>query len=185
MDKEKYKQRLISFNNTPKYRSEVDFLCRLITPSPNEKILDYGCGLGRTVYHINETSKANCFGYDVSNYRENDDQYLFRSEYFFKFQKVFFMHSIAHIPEIDQKLQVLKDLLHDEAKIYVITPNKLWLKELMWRGDYIPDPTVINHFSAQELEELFYKNGYQVVNSGLLGSVLNNQHERVFLEATI
>jgi 2-polyprenyl-3-methyl-5-hydroxy-6-metoxy-1,4-benzoquinol methylase len=183
MTREEYKIKLREFNSTEKYKSELILLVDLLHCTPNKKILDYGCGLGTAVRYINENTQSNCFGYDVRNCRETDDPYLFRNEYFFKFQSVFFMHSIAHIPDVAQKLQELKMLLSIGANIYVITPNKHWLREINGK-EYVPDPTVINHFSSIELQNLFIDNGFKIDLSGQFGSILNNQHERLFLKAS-
>lgn len=189
--KEQYKERLRAFNATPKYKSELDFLCRLMSPRKGEKVLDYGCGQGTAVRYINDIYGDNiCFGYDVNNYRDQDDEYLFRSEYFFKFNKVFLMHSIAHVPDIEAKLITLKELLLPGAKVYVITPNLDWLNES--RGyEYKPDTTVIDHFCLSKLKNLFNDNGYKVLNCGQIGEITNTMHygfrlnERLFLEATV
>jgi len=188
MDKNAYKEKLKQFNSTPKYKSEVDFLLRLMQPKQDEKILDYGCGLGNLVHRINSEFKANCFGYDVNNYREIDDEYLFKSNYFFKFDKVYMNHSIAHVPEIYNNLIYLKTLLKPEAKIYVITPNSDYLATLD-NANYVPDPTVINHRSLLGWEGVFKECGFTVLNSGQFGKTtvdkqLNSDiNERLFIEA--
>lgn len=184
MNREEYKEKLKQFNSTHKYKCEVNLLVNLMNPRAGEKILDYGCGLGRTVRHINEVTTANCFGYDVRNLREQDDQYFFRDSFHFKFHKVFFMHSLAHIPSIKTKLDQLKEFLYPDSRVYVVTPNRLWIREVNGR-EYIPDPTVIEHFSSNSLGELFYHCGYEVVNAGQFGDILNNQHERLFIEVKL
>lgn len=182
--REEYKAKLRQFNSTEKYRNELDFIVKLMAPLNGEKILDYGCGLGTAVRHIRNYSNADCFGYDVMNYRDEDDLSLFRNNYFFKFSKVFFLHSIAHVPEIEWKLQELKELLLPEAKVYVITPNKLWIEKLN-KADYIPDPTVINHFYPIELEELFKNAGFKIITQGQFGQCTGGVNERLFLEAQV
>lgn len=182
--REEYKDKLRQFNSTAKYKTELDFLTRLINPLLGEKILDYGCGLGTAVRHLGTHSGADCFGYDVVNYREKDDLFLFRNQYFFKFSKIFFLHSLAHIPEIEWKLQDLKELLAPEAKVYVITPNKLWIEHIN-TPEYKPDPTVINHFYPIELEELFKNAGFKIITAGQFGQCTGGVNERLFLEAQI
>lgn len=181
-----YKEKLKQFNSTPKYKTEIDFLLKLIQPKEREKILDYGCGLGNLVHKIRNEFNSECFGYDVNNYRENDDEYLFKSNYFFKFDKVYFMHSIAHVPEIEQKLLDLKLLLNPDAKIYVITPNKCYLDCLL-NVVYAPDPTVIKHRYMHEWIDVFESAGFEIENIGQIGEFKIRKstevNERLFLTA--
>lgn len=183
MDRELYKERLRAFNATPKYKAELDFLLKLVAPIKGNKVLDYGCGLGTAVHYFNANMLiSHCFGYDVRNYRDQDDEFLFRQSFSFKFDKVFFLHSIAHIPDIYDKLEELKTLLNPGAKIYVITPNKIWLDAVTTPG-YVPDPTVIKHFDLNDLRTLFSSAKYNVINSGQFGTLNNWVNERIFLEA--
>lgn len=162
-----------------------------MAPHPKEKILDYGCGLGTAVRHIRDIYGSMCFGYDVNNYRDQDDVCIFKSDYFFKFDKVFFMHSIAHLPDVEEKLEKLKELLNPEAKVYVITPNGEWvIHQDNQASDYKPDTTVIQHFYLTDLENLFLKAGFKVTLSGQFGSVTDSYkgqyiNERLFLEANL
>lgn len=185
MTREEYKQKLFEFNSTPKYRSEVDLLLRIMNPSPHEKILDYGCGLGRTVRQLNALSKSEVFGFDIRDFTEEPSPYMFRDQYHFKFHKIYFMHSIAHIQRIESILASFIDTwLWSAGRVYVITPNRLWLDSVK-NKDYVPDPTVVKHFSASELEQLFVGAGFKIKNVMQFGAIENNQHERLFLEAQI
>lgn len=185
MDRQEYKSRLKQFNETTKYQAERNFLIRLLNPQKEEKILDYGTGLGRMVHYLNFNYGTNCFGYDLHNLREVDDEMLFRTEFFFKFQKVFFMHSIAHIHDLERRLVYLREnLLMPKAKIVVITPNMDWLSIIDQMKDYVSDNTVITHFNSAELKQIFETAGYKVTVCGQFGEIKKGQHERIFLEAT-
>ena len=181
VQREAYKSKLKQFNSTPKYNSELNFLSQLMTPIRGEKILDYGCGLGTAVRYFRDHFGADCFGFDVVNYREVDDLSLFRDKFFFKFDNVYFMHSIAHVPDIENKLEELKELLNPEAKIYVITPNRDWIEEVGVMN-YIPDPTVIKHFNLIELITLFENEGFKTQTFGQFGAIKGRVNERLFLE---
>jgi 2-polyprenyl-3-methyl-5-hydroxy-6-metoxy-1,4-benzoquinol methylase len=179
--RDEYKLKLIAFNNTPKYVAECDYLIESMGNIAGKKILDYGCGTGELVRKINGIIGTGCFGYDVRNFRTVDDPAIFRESYFFKFHVVYFMHSIAHIPDLPEKLHVLKTLLHPDAKIYVITPNKLWINQIKW-PDYIPDSTVIDHFTPITLAHVFIESGFKINLNTQFGEQIGDEHERLFLE---
>lgn len=184
--REEYKKKLQEFNSTEKYKLERDFLINILQPQRGERILDYGTGLGRMVYHLNDTFGTSCYGYDLINLREKDCQFWFRNSYHFKFHKVFFMHSIAHIPDIEYKLLMLRqNLLEPEAKIYVITPNKIWIENQETPKNYIPDNTVVQHFNLGQLKKLFIDGGFKIIMCGQFGELSATHNERLFLEATI
>ena len=179
-----YKEKLIEFNSTPKYKQELDFLFKLMYPSTFDHILDYGSGIGTAVNKLVTKGFEHAYGYDVNVY--TDDQYRFRNKFYFKFEQVYFMHSIAHIPANDC-LQSLKELLNQGAKLTVITPNKDWLG-LQDKTNYNPDETVIEHFNIKTLSQLFIDNGFDIQLTGQFGAVTEhgsgNQNERIFLQAT-
>lgn len=186
MTSDDYKQRLIRFNETDKYRQERDFLVNLMQPQADEKILDYGTGLGRMVYYLNQRYNANCYGYDLHNYREHDSQFLFRSKYYFRFNKVFFMHSLAHIANIEERLTYLREnLMNAGSRVYLITPNKEWLRGLELAKSYVADPTVVEHYTSAELQSLFTNCGFKLELLGQFGEVNRGQHERLFLQAVV
>lgn len=185
MNRDNYKQRLAAFNETEKYKSERDFALRLLNPQKDERILDYGTGLGRMVYYLNEHFGCSAYGYDVHNFREKDDSFLFRREFFFKFQKVLFMHSLAHVENIESRLCYLRDNMEHGGQVLVITPNNDWLRMIETARQYVADPTLIAHFTSTELKNLFVGCGFKVTNSGQFGAIKNGQHERLFLQATI
>jgi SAM-dependent methyltransferase len=180
-----YKQKLIQFNNTSNYLIEMDFMIKLLSLKKNEKILDYGCGTGFMVEELNSNTKAEVFGYDVNDYLLIQNKFRFRDSYHFKFDKAYFMHSIAHIENLIISLKYLKDnLLKEGGEIHVITPNKLWLKEIN-KKDYTPDPTVVEHYDCEGLIQIITNCGYKVVHYGQFGKILNGQHERIFIKAFV
>lgn len=177
MNYEEYKRKLIEFNQREKYAIEMDFLCRQVEPISKEKILDYGCGTGQMVWHIKNKYGAECFGYDKYNFVIKNDEYVFRSEYFFQFDKIYFMHSFAHI-EIGTIFNNLELFLKPGGSVYILTPNIEYLYEHK-TPDYVPDPTVIRHYSLGELKTKFDLNGFKVIDSGTYSN-----NERIFLKAT-
>lgn len=187
MNIEKYKKKLSEFNSTEKYANERSMLLSLLELKAGDKVLDYGTGLGRNVRYVNRYyENVRCFGYDYYNLVEEPDESLFRSSYHFKFNKVFFMHSLAHIPDVEGKLMNLKEtFLQQNAIVSVITPNKEWLSLLNQAREFISDDTVISHFTIFELERLFISTGYKVLEIGQIGEQKGNQKERLFIKATI
>ena len=103
-----YKDKLIRFNSTDKYRMELVVLEGLLYPMSGRAILDYGCGIGTAVEYFRGKGLM-CFGYDRFNYFAEQPEW-FVVETSLKFDTVYFMHSLAHIETLDYKLQSLKEL---------------------------------------------------------------------------
>ena len=155
MNNSEYAEKLKQFNKTDKYRAERDFLFSLMSPQEGEAILDYGCGTGTLVNVLRTVYDAKAYGYDVNDFEREGDNNWYIKETALLFDKVFFMHSLAHVDDIYRKLETLRrDGLKEKGRVYVITPNKLWLDKQNKDG-YIPDPTVIRHFSPDKLGDIF------------------------------
>jgi len=178
-----YKEKLEAFNAGKKYQQEVAFMMGMIGAGANEMVLDYGCGLGRMVWAMRDKDVA-CFGYDVLNYREQDNEFVFRDSYHFQFDKIYFMHSFAHMPKPGALFETtFKDMLKPGGRVYVFTPNRDWL-EYMHNPDYVPDPTVVQHYNLQDLANMFGRHGYVVEQLGQFGATCNARVcERVFISA--
>lgn len=173
-----YKERLRAFNSTEKYWNELRFLTHLLdidmSYSTHETILDYGCGIGTAIDYIK------CSGYDINNYYNGDSE-LYRNEVSFDYmEKIYFMHSLAHIPNPTEVLKDLKERYN--ATITVITPNAHWLMQQS-NNNYVPDPTVVKHYTMTQLKELFVSCGYEVTLLGQFGEEKNGINERIFLQA--
>jgi len=69
-----YKEKLLQFNSTEKYKSEYKFLKGLLGSKP-KTILDYGCGLGSNVMKLNSYTNHSVFGFDATEW--NGDFYYF------------------------------------------------------------------------------------------------------------
>jgi len=161
-----YKDKLIKWNSSLKYLKEIQFLYKLV--GDKHKTLDYGCGIGTAMNLF-----TNVKGYDVNQYLSEPSRYDNKIED--RYESIYFMHSIAHIPNIHE---VLKSLRHHIAIITVITPNKDWLDD-----GYNNDDTVVNHYTQSELIKLFKDCGYTILNFGQFGELKNGTNERIFLQA--
>jgi 2-polyprenyl-3-methyl-5-hydroxy-6-metoxy-1,4-benzoquinol methylase len=178
MDDLKYKQKLIDFNNTKKYQSEMHFMRKMIAPNFGMHILDYGCGTGAMANFIENRMMCHLYRYDKTKW--NDE--VLESVPIRQYTRIYMMHSIAHIENIEQVLLDLRPML--TGTFHVLTPNEDWL-HLQEDEGYVPDPTVINHFNQQELIDLFTRTGYVVRHVGQFGELKGTVNERIYLEAGI
>jgi len=165
-----YKDKLIKWNGTAKYLSEVKFLKGLVEHREYTS-LDYGCGTGYCAALLGAD------GYDVNDYNE----YLAEDNYFNTlpedhYDYIYFMHSFSHLPNPKDILRILRSK-YPGAIITVITPNKDWLDE-----GYNNDPTVVRHYTMNELKTIFEDCGYEVNLIGQFGELKNNINERIFLQ---
>lgn len=178
-----YIQKLSRFNSTDKYFQELYIMYGLVQPMKNQKILDYGCGIGTAVkYFKNITDRVSFMGYDVKDYMRQISPYshhLFVEEVP-ECDTVYFMHSFAHVPEISKVIFELREKVRD--KVIVITPNADWIR-LQKNENYTPDPTVVHHYDMKELIDIFEDCGYKIMQSGQFGEYTEGQHERLFLVA--
>lgn len=180
MNRAEYKEKLRAFNSTDKYRRELMFLSMLIDPQHKENILDFGCGLGTAMRHVEAHSSARVFGYDVHGEYYEGDPFKFRRQISFEVDKAYFMHSIAYIPNPMHELEKLR--MNRVRDLVIITPNFDWLCEN--RSDtYEPDPTVHCHYSPSALAKLVTDAGWRVTMCGQFGAVTNGYNERAFIKA--
>lgn len=183
MDILKYKERLNSFNSTEKYQNELMLLMSLLDLQSDEKALSYGCGLGNDMKFLHEKTGHDIIGFDVTQDLYEWDKFYFRKEIYFQVAAVYFMHSFSHIPFADDLLRKVKEVfLLPHGKLVIIAPNPEWLA-LKQNPDYIPDPTVIKHYSLPELIEAVSDAGFKVTASGQFGQQEGNVNERVFIKA--
>lgn len=179
MNTSDYRKKLIGFNATDKYQQEMKFMKYLLDPKIGDVIFDYGCGLGTFIQYLMANPQLEVYGFDKHTYLDEKPEW-FIEDLSFSLNSVCFMHSLAHIENVNEVLANLKKNLVKDGRICVITPNKDWLK-CMTNDNYIPDPTVINHFTSLELRDLFINNGFSIEMEGQLGQVCNNVNERLFI----
>lgn len=176
-----YKQKLIDWNNTDKYKKEIAFLEQLIQPRIYTNILDFGCGIGTAM------DKFSCYGYDIHYfYSGRNESYYYNHLPDIDFCDIYFMHSIAHIPNITETLNILKNKYggrvqgKSRLRTTVITPNAEWLDK-----DYNNDNTVIKHYTQSELCKVFIDCGFTIQLVGQFGEYKEGRNERIFLQCTV
>lgn len=167
-----YEKKLKQFNSTEKYKTELEFLNALIGQG-YKYVLDYGCGTGEAANYLQLNTNNNVAGYDKTKHNEKF-WYVSPST---PFDTVYFMHSIAHIENVEAVLIRL-----DTKRVVVITPNAEWLA-LQRNKDYTPDPTIKRHYTQKTLCHMFGSVGYNIIQVGQFGAMKGNQNERLFLIA--
>lgn len=173
-----YKEKLKKWNDTDKYREELDFLYKLISPKYGDVILDFGCGIMTAINNFNARGEAFFYGYDVEEYGEQEDYHLYDKEINRKYDCIYYMHSFAHIKAPKFMLEKLRDSLTEDGRIVVLTPNLDWLDY-----GYNNDPTVIRHYTIDILSKIFTDAGYKIKQTGQFGEPKDKVNERIFLIA--
>ena len=164
MDNQEYKKKLQGFNSTDKYREEMQKFAEMIDAKAEEVILDIGAGLGTMADYIRKTSGATVYAFDVTGeyYDGNKDYFTMNTGFFLekKLNAVYFMHSFAHIENADRLVKRIADnFLKPDGRICILTPSFEWVQANR-RPDYVPDPTVIKHYTAEELLEIVDSVGF-------------------------
>lgn len=183
----KYIDKLREFNRTEKYQSEIDFMVRLMKIKRNQKVLDYGCGTGWMCAQMIHQTGCDIIGYDI-NIGDYMDDIMFPKKFCntlpdMVFDHIYMMHSLAHIQEIGKALVDLKNYMHEKTIVYILTPNALWLEQMI-KNEYKPDTTVIQHYTPNGLRSVFESYDYKIVHQGEMGTDINGYHERLFIACT-
>ena len=179
-----YKVGLQKFNTTDKYLTEVGFLTHLLSVNEAEDVLDYGCGIGTMINHLQQNTLGCIYGFDVNDFFDGNPPANIRMSYDRKFDKIYFMHSFAHIPHIAHELENIKKLCYPHTQLFILTPNKIWL-DFQDKTNYKPDQTVVEHFCSRGLKELFENRGFKIIMQGQFGKECNGQHERLWINVTL
>jgi len=185
-----YKNKLIEFNKKKKYLDELVFLSKLINPQTNDVILDFGCGIGTAIKYIKSNNNITVVGYDITNYYQQDDIKIYTNfdELLLNekgIDKIYFLHSFAHIGNVEIIIKGLRASLKPNGEIIVITPNlefDTYYKKLSNEPDYKNDVTVIQHYNQATLKEVFEECGFFSKTIGQFGDCPSDNliNERVF-----
>ena len=177
-----YREKLKGFNDTQKYKDEMAYLIDKIDPHSHEVILDYGCGLGVMVEQIISMGVQRIHGYDILQHN-NERPMWFRDNIYFYCHKIYFMHSIAHLADPFKVLVKLREkALAVDGEIHILTPNQAWMDKLN-NPDYIPDPTVNEHYTSNTLLDLLLESGYKIDEVECQGQKIGNECERLYAKA--
>ncbi|MFZ2959382.1 MAG: class I SAM-dependent methyltransferase [Candidatus Ozemobacteraceae bacterium] len=160
---------------------------RFIRNVPGITYLDFGCGDG-TVLKQNKAIRPDLssFGVDIQNFGKSmpaDTGFCVFDGLRLPFPANFFEiitlnHVLEHIPNPDPVFGELKRVMKTGAQIYIETPNHRSLrprKSKLFAGtiEFFDDPTHLKPFSTQELIEAGTRNGFRVVDSGIVRNLLH------------
>ncbi|MFZ4590408.1 MAG: class I SAM-dependent methyltransferase [Ignavibacteria bacterium] len=190
MNEELYKDKLIRFNSSEKYEKELDILLMLLDANSDDIILDVGCGIGTAGKFLSEHTNCQVIGYDVHKYIDANEITFYNSlQKIIKdkliFSKIYFMHSFAHILDLEDLLIKIKLMLKHNSEIVIITPNiefDNYYKKNRNTSHYVPDPTVVKHFNINEVRTIMELNGYQTLKVEQFGETIYETDicERIF-----
>lgn len=182
MDKIEYAKKLEEFNARSKYIDELNFLDSLLVPSPKNQIVDYGCGIGTAIHYFKTVYPGiEIQGYDVNEYVPNVEWFSFYMPK--EFDKAYFMHSFAHVKEIELALRDIYYRMRRGGRLVVFTPNANFLNRCQHNANYVPDPTVHKHYTSEELNSLVTDTGFKVKHFGAYGQTIDGHHERIWIIA--
>jgi hypothetical protein len=94
---------------------------------------------------------------------------------------VYFFHSFSHIDNIQQAIDSVREIINPKGSVVIISPNPEWMAKTN-NKDYKPDPTVIKHYSLDELGEIL---PFRVEQSGQFGERRGEVNERIFIKARV
>jgi len=142
---------------------------------PNAKILDVGCGKGKTMrFILSERDDLIIFGVDIKNQLEED---ISKKTEFFKesaeqldkifdensFDAVICQHVIEHLLYPYDLIIGIKYVLRNKGKLFLETPN--------WTRLFVPflsiyfwnDPSHIRPFSKTTIKRLSKESGFKIL----------------------
>ncbi len=184
IDYKEYKEKLRQFNATEKYWNEMHEMMYFMAIEDHwDRILDYGCGTGAMMMTIEQDKEVKIDGYDVhEHYYEGNLNYFSVSTPKYTgnwYNKIYFMHSFAHIVGIQDILKnINKHLLsYEDGRVYILTPNKDWLDKHQ-KSDYKQDPTIVKHYNYREIKAMLIEAGFtRILKKFLWGG------ERIMIKA--
>tara|TARA_R110000803_G_scaffold52326_2_gene107722 strand:- start:3124 stop:3717 length:594 start_codon:yes stop_codon:yes gene_type:complete len=155
-----YLAKLQGFNESFNYMREMSGLMALMNIQKDELVLDYGAGLGTMRDFLDVHTDGRIYAFDVhENYYQGDPDF-FKNVLHFHLDKIYFMHSIAHIPDPESVIRNLADkFMKNDSEIWILTPNANYLDSHKAPKGWKPDPTVVEHFSDDTLQEMIFKAG--------------------------
>lgn len=177
---EGYLDKLKEFNNTDKYKSELNILEMFLQPNYGEVILDYGCGIGTAVEYFRAKGYL-VYGYDKVNYFDTTPDW-FKDNLNKELDKVYLMHSVAHIKDLGIELPKIRQMLKVGGELIIISPNADWL-DIQPKDKYKPDLTVNQHYSNDILSYILKECGYTITYAGQFGNYSYGYNERIIIKA--
>lgn len=174
-----YLDKLKGFNASIKYMREMATMMELMDIQKGELVLDYGAGLGTMRDFLGVHTEGEIYAFDVHKNYYQGEPTAFRNVLHFHLDTIYFMHSIAHIPDPTSVIRNLADkFMKNDSQIWILTPNENFLDAHEPPEGWKPDTTVIEHFTEDTLQEMIY-------NAGASSSVIHTEPdaERIIVQA--
>lgn len=191
---EKYSNKADVFSSTENWKKEVSLAIKKANIQPNDNVLDLGCNSGKLMVYLAEEMHlggVTYFGVDpnvcgLEKLLERPERKQFchvcvqPSLDGFKdyegelFDKVFFIHAINQVEDIEQLLLDLWKKTKKGGEVIVITHNPYWghIKQaLSFYKAYKPDTTMVRNPTLDQMKTMFYEHGFQFVEGEYFDSI--------------
>jgi len=139
------------------------------------QLLDVGCGTGEFLLSAQKVGFEG-LGFEPNQHAitlakskgvevVSNEEHLQRFKQLKRFEVITLWHVLEHIPDLDAKIELLKDLLTENGVIIVAVPEyQSWdakFYECDWAAWDVPRH--LNHFSKKSLQTLFAKHNFYLI----------------------
>ncbi len=179
---ESYAARVERWSASPAWHDRIIRAVGVSGLQDGDRVLDYGCGTGRFARIV-----AEC-GHLVTGV-DNDIEALERARelnryplasfvqstvqlQFGTFDRIFMLHTLAHVPHPGHCLQDMWRLLTPGGSLTIITPNPIYNWLMVPRNlltGYRSDPTIKHRFTGGALRRLLWESGFTVLHHSYVG----------------
>ena len=173
MEQEDYYDRVERWSSSVGYSREIESLLDRLDLPPGKDLLDIGSGTGAAMRFASRRG-IRVIGIDKSptwarNCAERPVVQADAARLPFRdatFDGVLLFHVLAHLVEVETCLSEVHRVLRSGGLIAISTPNAEYLDALNAvspaNSTYVPDPTVLRHFTTTQVETLLSFSGFLV-----------------------